>query len=218
VIGRCVVAVIINKLSADLKSRTIPINDGVLACLSPVLGTEGYDLEFLHHQPGTIALANTISLAFGEVGTLAADAVPPEVLDVVQQTLTILSLALLAQEKAELQLDQKMSETDDSYGKFGPTLVPRLLYFLNTCMRMPSRLTDEMRTSCLRMCLKRLWFIGRAFNRRGKSMPLPSDLRIAFFDPEMIRCICEHQDPAVRVIGRCVGGPTWGVGRKQSCS
>ncbi|KAH9071453.1 hypothetical protein EDB83DRAFT_2364028 [Lactarius deliciosus] len=204
-IGHCVIAVVISKLAADVKSRTIIVNDGVLTFLSPVLDTEGHDLEFLHNQPGTVALANMISLSFGEVGTLAAGAVPPDVLDLVQQTLTILSRALLAQEKAELQLGQEVSETDGSYRKFGRILVPHVLYFLNTGVRTPSRLTGEVRTSILRMCLKRLWFTGRAFNQGGKSMPSPSDLHITFSHPEMIRGIYEHQDPAVRTIGRCVG-------------
>ncbi|KAH8993891.1 hypothetical protein EDB86DRAFT_1317031 [Lactarius hatsudake] len=204
-IGHCVIAVVISKLAADVKSRTIIVNDGVLTFLSPVLNTEGHDLEFLHNQPGTVALANMISLSFGELGTLADGAVPPDVLDLVQQTLTILSRALLAQEKTELQLGQEVSETDGSYRKFGRILVPHLLYFLNTCVRTPSRLTGEVRTSFLRMCLKRLWFTGRAFNQGGKSLPSPSDLHITFSHPEIIRGIYEHQDPAVRAIGRCVG-------------
>ncbi|KAH9021075.1 hypothetical protein EDB84DRAFT_548489 [Lactarius hengduanensis] len=36
-------------------------------------------------------------------------------------------------------------------------------------------------------------------------MPSPSDLHTTFSHPEMIRGIYEHQDPAVRAIGRCVG-------------
>ena len=83
VIGRCVVAVIINKFATDLNSRTILVNDGMLACLSSILGIESYDLEFLLHQPGAVALANMISFGFGEVGTLVVDEVPPDVLDVV---------------------------------------------------------------------------------------------------------------------------------------
>ena len=164
--------------------------------------TEGHDLAFLRHQPSTVALANLISLAFGEVGTLITDAVPP---DVAQQTLGDLSQAPLAQENAETQPYQKISEIDGTSGKFERILVSHLLDFLNTRIPAPSRLTAEARTSCLRICLKRLWYFGRTFNQPGSSAHLPSYIRIAFSDPEMIRRICEQRDFAVRAIGRCIG-------------
>ena len=201
VIGRCVLTVIINKLAADLKTRTIIVNDGILACLSAILGTEGYDLEFLLHQPDAVALANVISLAFGEVGTLAADAVPPDVLDVVQQTLGILSQS---QENTELQLEQTTAIFDNSDKKFEHILLLRLLDLLDTCIQVTSPLREDVRTSCLFMCLKGLWYFGQAFNKLGDSVPLPSNI-CTVFTPEMVRAIRQQRDHAVRVVGRCVG-------------
>ncbi len=204
VIGRCVVAVIINKFAADLESRTIPVDDGVLACLSAILGTKSYDLIFLLHQPGAVALVNMISLTFDGVGTLVADVVPPDVLDVVQQTLTILSQAPPAQENAELQLEQTIAIFSGSDGKFEHILISRLLDLLNTCIQVTSPLTEGERTSCWRVCLKGLWYFGRAFNQLGNSVPFPSYICIAFTNPEMTRRIREKRDLAVCVIGRCV--------------
>ena len=204
VMGHCVVAVIINKLGADLKSRTIPLNDGILAYLSAILGTKSHDLEFLYHQPGAVTLANMISLAFGEVGTLVPDAVPPDVLGVVQQTLGIFAQTPLAQEIAEIQLDQDMAEVNGSHGKFESILVSRLLYLFN-CTQVPSDLMEELRINCLRTCLKRLWCFGRASNQTGNSVPLPPSMYIAFSNPELLRHICGQRDPASRVIGRCAG-------------
>lgn len=198
---------IIHKLAVDFESSTLPFNDGTLSCLSTILGTESHELEFLVHQPGALALVSLISLAFGEVGTLVTDAAPPDVLDVIQQTLDTLYQAPLAQEIAEIQLGQYMAKANDSHGKFESILVSRLLYFFNTCVRAPSHLTliEEMRTNCLRICLKHLWCFGRASNQLGNSVPLLSPMYIPFSDPELIRRICEQHDPAVRVIGRCVG-------------
>jgi hypothetical protein len=201
VMGHCAVAIIIHKLG------TLPLNDGTLSCLSAILGTGSHELEFLVHQPSALALVSLISLAFGEVGTLVTDAAPPDVLDVVQQTLDTLYQAPLAQEIAEIQLGQEMAKVNGSHGKFESIFASRLLHFFNTCVRVPSHLTliEEMRTNCLRICLKHLWCFGRAFNQLGNSVPLLSPMYIPFSDPELIRRICEQHDPPVRVIGRCTG-------------
>jgi hypothetical protein len=194
--GRCVVALIINKFATDLNSRTFPVDDGVLAFLSSILGTESYDLQFLLHQPGAVALANMISLGFGEVGTLVADEIPPDVLDVVQQTLAILSQDHLSQEDAELQTEQTVAVFSNSNGKFEHILVSRLFDLLATCIQAPSPLTEDVRMSCLRMCLTGLWYIGQAFNRLGKSVPLPPYI-CAAFTPELMRGIRQHREKSI---------------------
>ena len=84
-----------------------------------------------------MALANIISLGFGEVGTLAANEIPPDVLDMVQQTLAILSHAHLSQEDAELQVEETVAEFSNSDGKFERILVSRLFDLLNTCIQVP---------------------------------------------------------------------------------
>ena len=203
VMGRCVIAVVVNKVVEDHKSSSIPLDDGVLSSLSTVLDTWDYDLKFLRHQPTAVALANMIPLAFGEVGTLVPDVVPSDLLDVTQQTLGIFAQSL-AQDIVQIETDMNLSEVDHSYGKFEHILISHLPEFVNSCMRAPSPLTEDVRTNCLRMSLKRLWFFGRMFNRRGNSTPLPTDIRIAFSNPEMTRRILENKDITLRAVGRCV--------------
>jgi len=205
VIGRCFGALIVNRLTADLVSRADPITDRKLACLSAILGTESRDVELLLSQPGAVALVNMISLAFDEIGGLVTDTVPSGVVEVVHQTLGILSQALSSQKNAEVQLDQPIAIMNGSDGMFECILVSHLLDLLNTCIQVTSPLTEGVRTSCLRVCLKGLWYFVRAFNQLGKSVPLPSYICIAVTDPEMTHCISGSHDLAVRVIGCCVG-------------
>ena len=197
-IGRCVVAVTINKLAADLQSHTITVNDGDLACLSAVLHIGVDELKSMLHQPGTTALANMISLTSYGVLTLVADVVPPDVLDVVQQTFGILSPALLNQENAGLQLEQIIAIFNGSNGKFVHILVFRLLNFLNTHIQGPER------PESLRMCLKRLPYFELASNQLEKSVALLSYICVTFTHPEMTRRTSEQRDLDLRVVGRCV--------------
>ena len=204
VIGRCYGALIVNKLAADLESRTDQISDEELTCLSSILGNNSHDVKLLLGQPGAVAVVNMISLRFDEIGGLFTDDVPSGVLDVVQQTLGILSQTVSSQGNAEGQLDQPVAIINGSSGKFESLLESRLLGLLNTCIQVTSPLEEGVRTSCLRMCLKGLWYFGRTFNQLGNSMPLPSYGRAVLTNPEMIRYIREEHDLTVRVIGRCV--------------
>ena len=203
--GRCVIAVVVNKVVEDHKSggTAIPLDDEFLSCLSAILDTWDYDLKSLRHQPSAVALVNMIPLAFGEVDTLVPDVVPSDLLDVVQQTLGILSQS--AQEIVQIETDMKLSEVDQSNGKFEHILIPHLPEFVNLCIQTPSPLTEDVRTNFLRMSLKRLWLFGREFNQRGNLSPLPTDIRVAFSNPEMIRHILENKDMSLRALGRCVG-------------
>ena len=204
-LGRSVEASVVNKLAADIKSHAVPVAGHLeLACLSAILATDRHDVEILFSRPGVVALANMISLTLDGVGTLAAGTVPSDVLDMVQQTLVILFQALPAQENAELQLDQPISIIDGSDGKFEHILLSRLHDLLNMCIAVNSPLTEEAPTCCLRMCLKGLWYFGRAFNKLGNSAPLLSYIGIVFSNPEMAGRIREQRDLSVRVIGNCV--------------
>ncbi|KAI9447554.1 hypothetical protein H4582DRAFT_8940 [Lactarius indigo] len=205
VIGRCFGALIVNKLATDLESRTDPINNGELACLSAILGTESHDLKLLLSQPGAVALANMISLTFDKIGGLANDTVPSGVLDVVQQTLGILCQTISSQENAEAPLSRSFTIINGSNGKFECILVSRLLDLLNSCILSPSPFTEGVRMTCLQMCLMGLWYFGRAYNELENSGPLPSYIYIAFADPEMTRRIPRQHSLAVCLIGRCVG-------------
>jgi len=84
-----------------------------------------------------------------------------------------------------------------------PILGSRLYDLLKTCIPGASRLAEEKRKSRLRVCLKSLWYCGRAYNQPENSEPLPSYVRIVFASPEMTRRIQAEQDHAARVIGRC---------------
>ncbi|KAH8979480.1 hypothetical protein EDB92DRAFT_372944 [Lactarius akahatsu] len=203
-IGRCFVALIVNKLAADIDSRTDPISDGELACLSALPGTNGHDVKLLLSQPGAVALMNMISLTFDGIGGLATSKVPSGVLDVVQQTLGILSQARSSQENAEVRLDQPIAIINGSDGTFERILVSRLLDLLNTCMQ-PTSLTEEVRKGCGGACLKGLWYFGRAFNQLGNSVPLPSYICIAFANPKISNSTGWISDLVTHDIGRCAG-------------
>jgi hypothetical protein len=207
VIGRCYGALIVNKLVADLESRADSISDKELACLSAILGDNSHDVKLFLCQPGAVTLMNMISLTFDDVDSLVTDTVLSCVWDVVQQTLDIISQAVSSPEAANVQLDRPsamINGSGPSGGNFGCILEFRLLDLLDTCLQVSSPIEERVRTSCLRMCLKGLWYFGRTFNQLGNSTPFPSFNSFALTNPEMIRRIHEQHDLTVRVIGRCV--------------
>jgi hypothetical protein len=61
VIGRCVGALVVNKLAADINSRNNPVRDDELACLSAILGTKSDDVMLLLSHPGAIEFTNMFS-------------------------------------------------------------------------------------------------------------------------------------------------------------
>ncbi|KAH9026097.1 hypothetical protein EDB84DRAFT_1440213 [Lactarius hengduanensis] len=66
VLRRCVEALVINKLATDINTRTLPVNDEELACLSSILGTDGQDVtRLLSHPEKQKAKANGSSRGFG---------------------------------------------------------------------------------------------------------------------------------------------------------
>jgi len=208
VVGRCVEALVVKEFVAGAKSSTdsnAQISDEELACLSAILGTKSHDVRLWLTLPGAVELASMVSLALGDVESLAVDAVPSDVLDVAQQTLAILSQALPAEETAELQLDQPIAQLDISDGNFHRIITSRLHSLLQMCVLGTSNLTAEVRKSCLRMCLKCLCYFGRAYNQHRASEPLPSYFPRTLASPEIIRRIQAEQDPVSRVMGRCFG-------------
>jgi len=94
------------KLSADISSRRVHLNDGMLVCLSAILGAESLEVMSLLGQPGAIELASIISLILVDADSLVGDAMPSDVLDVFKQTLQILSRTLLSRGPAHLSLPQ----------------------------------------------------------------------------------------------------------------
>ncbi|KAN0137323.1 hypothetical protein V8E53_004768 [Lactarius tabidus] len=202
VLGRCFETLIVNKLAADIDSRISPIRDAELACLSAILGTKSRDVELYGSQPGAVALANLILFMFDKVGTLILNTIPSDSLDVVHQTLGILSQPPSTQESAEMQLYQPAAIINGSDGNFERILLCRLHDLLSTCIAGTSP-DKEVRTSCLQMCLRGLWYFERALNQIN-SMYLPSCIYISFINPEVTHHIRSHSDPTVHVIGNCV--------------
>ncbi|KAH9180730.1 hypothetical protein EDB89DRAFT_60432 [Lactarius sanguifluus] len=208
VIGRCFEALVLKKLLGGVKTSTdsdIQIGDEELACLSAILGTKRDDVRLCLEWPGAVELANMVSLSLGDVGSLVVNALPPNALDVTQQTLAILSQVLLAEETVELQLELPIARLNISEGKFDRVIVSHLHNVLQMCISGTSPLTTEVRRSCLRMCLKSLWYCAKAYNQFSASEWLPSYFTLAIASPEIIRLIQAEKDPVAHMIGRCFG-------------
>jgi len=203
VIGRCVEALVVNKLAADINSRTVPVSDAELACLSSILASESRDVRLCLTQPGIIELVNMSSFTLGHIGSLRANDVPLDARDVFQQTLNILSKALPAQENAELQPDQMVALSNISDDRFERTIVSCLHGFLKIYISGASPLTEEVRTSCLRVCLKTLWHSGKACHHT--SGPLPPYFPLMLASPEITHHFQTEQDPVARLTGCCFG-------------
>ncbi|KAI9447653.1 hypothetical protein H4582DRAFT_13411 [Lactarius indigo] len=109
VIGRCFGALVPKKLSEDLNSHNTPgvrFSEGVLACLSAILGTESSEVMSWLGKPGAIELANIVSLMSADADSLVGDKMPSDVLDVFKKTLNMLSQTLLDNFRADLPLPQ----------------------------------------------------------------------------------------------------------------
>jgi hypothetical protein len=93
-IGRCVEALIVNKLAADINSRKAPISNVELACLSTILNTTSDDVMRLLLHPGAIEVTNVVFLTRANIERYYHYEVLSDVPDVVQETFGILFRAL----------------------------------------------------------------------------------------------------------------------------
>ena len=116
VIGRCVEALVVNKLAADINSRNVQVSNDELACLSTILGIKSDGVMLLLSHPGAIELTNMVFFAL--VDFYSESTYPREfldvLLDVVQKTFGILSQALPAELNATMrdQTDALMAVSD----------------------------------------------------------------------------------------------------------
>jgi hypothetical protein len=94
VIGRCVEALVVNKLATDIKSRRNEASNDELACISAILGTKSDIVEVLLNHPGAIEVTNMIFLALDDFYSFTLETMPLYVLEVVQETFSSLSRAL----------------------------------------------------------------------------------------------------------------------------
>ena len=200
--GRCVEALVVKELLTGVKpsgpspNLSLRIPNDWLAWLSAILDTKSDDLKFCLECPGTVELATMVSLAVGDVGPLAIDELPSDAWDVVQQTLTVLSKA------AELHLDQPISQLNISDARFDRIIVSSFQKRLLRCERDASPLPAEVRRSCLRICVKSLWYCAQAYHRPGTSKPLPSYFPDTLACPKITYIIGAEEDPVSRVMGR----------------
>src|SRR6266404_8598950 len=85
----CIRALVVYKLATVVNSRTDPISDEELVCLTTILDIESSDVELCLRRPGTIELVVMASLSFGHLGTEGTVDVPLDAHDVLQHTLDI---------------------------------------------------------------------------------------------------------------------------------
>src|SRR6266404_3166646 len=201
----CIRALVVNKLAAVFNSRTDPISDEELACVVTILGLQSSDVELCLRQPGTIELVVMASLAFGYLDSEGAIDVPPDARDVLQDTLNIISHSLPAQENVEEQLDhsQTAALADISGGKFERMIVLCFHNLLKTCRLGNSSLTEEVRTSCLRICLKSVWHVSAVCCRVFDELPHYFPVLLA--SPEITEHLQTEPDSAACIIGHCFG-------------
>jgi hypothetical protein len=202
VIGRCVEALVVSKLGADIKSRIGPVSHHELACLSAILGTSRDNVKALLDYPGAIEFTNMAFLALDDSYSFTLETMPLYVLEVVQGTFRSLSQALPPELSAEIRSKQTGRLMGVSESQCG--LLPLSHFNRLTCVSGTSSLTAAMYRSVLRVWMMNLWYFARECNKPGSSVPLPSYVRIAFTNPEMTRRLREERDLAVRVIGRCI--------------
>jgi len=138
-IGRCFGTLVVKKLSTDINSRkstTIRVSDAELEleleCLSAILGTEKSEVATMLGQPGAVELATILSLTTADAEPLFSDTMSSDALDILKQTLHILSQALLATNLADLP----------------PLLVEQ---FHKTCKTLNQWFKDELRETSDRL-------------------------------------------------------------------
>jgi hypothetical protein len=204
VMGRCVEALVIKELLTGVKpssNSSVQIRNNKFAWLSAILDIESDDVKYCLECPGAIELATMVSLAFGDVGPLSINALPSDVRDVAQQSLAVLS------QTAELHLDQPIAQLDISDATFDRIIVSGFHKLLQMCKPDTSPLPTEVRRSCLRMCLKTLWYCAQAYHRPGISKPLPSYFPSTLASTEITDMIRDEEnpleDPVSRVVGHC---------------
>ena len=199
VMARCIEALVIKDLVAGTKLSTtsanpnVQVRDDKLAWLSAIIGIESNDVKPCLECPGAVELTTMFSLVFGDVGPLDANALPSDVHDVVQKTLVILSRT------TALQLHQPDPQLNTAFER---VIVSGFRDLIRMCNPVASNLTATVRRSCLRMCLKSLWYCVKAYNQPWASKPMPSYFPI-ISSKDFIDFIEAQQDPVSRVVGRC---------------
>ena len=205
VIGRCIQALVVKKLTTDINSSDGPVSGIVdsLECLSAILGTENHEASLCLGHPGTIELLNLASLALGDVSSLQVDQIPPDTCYVLQQTFTVLSQTLTSSFDAGLPQDSPITGVNVSDDKnYERTIISHLDGLLKMCVPGAfSFVEEEARASHFRM--KTLWHCAKAYHQI--SDPLPSYFPLVLARREITNHLKSAQDISVRITGCCFG-------------
>lgn len=128
-IGRCVEALVVDQLAVDIESdKSDKIRkDGKLARLLPVFDTEDDHIKLSLSHLRAIEFTKMVFLALDIFYPFNHETVSSDILDVVQQTFSILSLAL----PSELKTDTLNNLTD---GQF-ENMLYSCVYRLRICIR-----------------------------------------------------------------------------------
>ena len=119
VMGRCVDALVANKLAADINSgRGLVGKDDELACLLAVLGTKSDDVELSSSNIDAIKFTKMVFLALDNFYSFTHEKVRSDILYVVQETFGILSSALLPELNVMMPPAQTDALTNLSDGQF----------------------------------------------------------------------------------------------------
>ncbi|KAF8260601.1 hypothetical protein EI94DRAFT_887400 [Lactarius quietus] len=195
VIGRCFVSLVLNRFATKFNS----FGDRELVCLSAILGTEKRRAIDWLFQPGVVQLVNMVSVVLGE-------------------TVCALTQDLPADLKVELPLHSVNTLMNTFDGPTESIIVPTLLDLFKMCTLQTLPLPEEIRTSCLQLCLTALWHRGKVLHQLGASQQLLPDF-LDLSDLEITRHILTEQHRASRVMGRCVEALVINLAaRIKSCS
>ncbi|KAH9041596.1 hypothetical protein EDB85DRAFT_2139692 [Lactarius pseudohatsudake] len=163
-LGRCFGSLVVKKLANDITSRaSFAAITAEMACLSYLLGTTSQQVKDWIDQD-TIDLVNVLSLASGEMDALVAGGtkgVPTDVMDVFQQTLSILAEGIVPS-SADVEWDLQVAQLHEICSKFANARIPdeikeRLRYILEKLspyagevkIRVPSPEPDSGTSSSL---------------------------------------------------------------------
>ena len=205
VMGRCIGALAVMKLMTDVKSRSISrvqIGNHELACLSIILGTGSDDMKNCLEWPDTVELATILSLLLGDFGPFGPYGLRWMASEVCRGTFAILSQTIPVEGTVGWE---PLDWTDIFNGRLVHAVVPNLHSLLRVNTSGASAHTANVRKSCLRMCLRNLWYCANAYHQPGNSNPLPSYFPSTLASPEIIHLIHVEQDPGSRAMGRCFG-------------
>ena len=207
-IGRCLGTLAVMKLMAEVRSHSdsrVQIGNDVMACLSTILSTDRDDMKYCLEWPDAVELATFISLVFGEFGPHDIWGNTGLLEDIINGTYAVLCETPSIKDAVGWR---PFTWFDIFHGDLARFVVSRLHNLFQVDISDTSGLTVNVRRSCLRMCMRSLWYCAKAYHQPPVSETtllylLPKIAALA--SPEIIHLIHVEQDPVSRATGRCFG-------------